>query len=92
MNNKFIQRKLINHIEDCHRSAMEAISIITDTGISEMNSKGYVMEVDNIQPELIARFAAEKIGISPETLIEAYIDLMVLEKMIVIESKNPLSH
>ncbi len=82
MINHFTKKKIEQHLEQCHASAVACIEMITTTAISQMQVEGWDIEPEDITPELIGQFAAKSLGMAAEQLIKDYTSLMVLEGMV----------
>ena len=78
----FINRRLEKAEQDCHIAAMEYINIISETGVQRMELEGVICDPYNFQPEKVAKYAAKHLGLDETEVINKYLDLMLLEKMI----------
>jgi hypothetical protein len=82
MIDQFSKKKMQQHLENCHVSAMAFIEIVTNTAINQAHSEGRTFLPEEITPETIGLYAARKTGLDAEQLIKDYTDMMVLEGMV----------
>ncbi|WP_438446826.1 hypothetical protein [Gorillibacterium sp. sgz5001074] len=77
-----MQRKILKHIEECHKSAMAAIELISNVGINAMNEAGHQMDPNNFKWQDVAAYAARSLELNETAISDEYMDLLLLEKMI----------
>lgn len=81
---ELIQKQVNKHLEECHESALKFIEIVTDAAGEQMQIENITFDEKNISLDLICSLAAKNLEIDVEKLTSDYLDLMALEKMIIV--------
>ncbi|MCP3810031.1 hypothetical protein ABEW32_03440 [Paenibacillus jamilae] len=77
------RKQLRKHYEQCHKSAMSFIEIVTNAAGDQMKIEGIEFDPNNISVEQICELAAKNLNADVIDLMPDYVELMEFEKMVV---------
>lgn len=75
------QKQLAKKLEQYHKDSADIIDCISTIGIEQMKIAGEPLNVNDIQPERIAYYAAKTLGMDVDDLTRVYYAALYCEEL-----------